>query len=789
MALTETKGSVSAMETASQNYSKEIQRLINSGLSPESDAVQRLRNEQQQLNQKIKESNDVTKMQADLTKLAEKATVAMYAALAAGVAAIGAMTQKTAEMGDQFAKASRTVGMTAETFQELNYAAKLNNISDITPHLQKLQKSMIDLSNGTGQLTKYVNENDKQLGEQLKNVKSNEDAFMLLMDAINKAPNEFAKAEIATAAFGKAGLDMINMANDGVDGIAELREEARKYGIISNDAADASEKYIDAQTRLKSALTGVQTELTSKLLPNITTITNKVAEFIASFDDWERVITTAGYVLAGLTAGLTAFLIISKGAAAIETMATAFKALNAAIVANPIGAIAVVVTAVLIPALIYLIKNWDTVQTYLSQGVARLEYAFKWFGSVIKEKLLVAFAAIKAAGATLIDFIYGNIIRAVGSMLEVMGKLPFVGDMFNSAAQTVNRLGQAMGNIAAESRRAVAETIDAAAAEQRETQATLDAKLKATDDAARARRAELEVNKRTNEEQAEADRKAADDEIALMQEMETAKTENAKNSANDRKKTELEILKDKLNEIDLTEQQAQNEKITAVEQFLMKRAQLETDDYEARIAYIKDMQAQMLANEQYVADEKVAIENACNNALIKLKEQQEQSERELLQNRLQAYSQFFNGYSQLLNVLGEKNRLFAIAGKILASAEAGINTALAATKALASGPFPFNIAMMTSTIAAGVAQQIKIATTSIPSAETGGRFIVPNSTGVDSGLLRVNQGEVAEITPRGVNKKESFNFKFMFGQTEFASIINKLARSGELYSLSLASNL
>jgi hypothetical protein len=52
-------------------------------------------------------------------------------------------------------------------------------------------------------------------------------------------------------------------------------------------------------------LQGVGIELTSGLLPGLTNTIQKTAEFIAEFDDWENVIKTAGYVLAGLTGGVT----------------------------------------------------------------------------------------------------------------------------------------------------------------------------------------------------------------------------------------------------------------------------------------------------------------------------------------------------------------------------------------------------------------------------------------------------------------------------------------------------
>jgi hypothetical protein len=67
-----------------------------------------------------------------------------------------------------------------------------------------------------------------------------------------------------------------------------------------------------------------------------------------------------------------------------------------------------------------------------------------------------------------------------------------------------------------------------------------------------------------------------------------------------------------------------------------------------------------------------------------------------------------------------------------------------------------------SVLAAGIAQQIKINSTPIPSAETGGRFIVPNNSGVDSVGLKVNPGEQIDVTPRGqtgIDQPTVFNFE------------------------------
>jgi DNA repair exonuclease SbcCD ATPase subunit len=244
------------MTATQKNYEKEIERLVRSGLDPESEAIQRLRTEHDNLSKKINETNEVQKKQEELMKSAEKAALGMLAAIGAGVVAIGAATQKTAAAGDQFAKTARIIGMTAETFQELDYAAKMSGVDNLKGSLERLNKSVADVKGGTGTLTNYLKENDRQLLEQLQNVNSNEEAFNLLMDAMGKAPDEFSRAELAQAAFGKSGQQLILLANEGADGISNLREEARKYGVISNETAANSEAFLDAQARLKAALTG-----------------------------------------------------------------------------------------------------------------------------------------------------------------------------------------------------------------------------------------------------------------------------------------------------------------------------------------------------------------------------------------------------------------------------------------------------------------------------------------------------------------------------------------------------
>jgi 5-formyltetrahydrofolate cyclo-ligase len=143
----------------------------------------------------------------------------------------------------------------------------------------------------------------------------------------------------------------------------------------------------------------------------------------------------------------------------------------------------------------------------------------------------------------------------------------------------------------------------------------------------------------------------------------------------------------------------------------------------------------------------------------------------------------------------KRARAAAVAQRIVASAEAVIQTYLAATKALASGVPPWSYVAMGMTIAAGLANVTKINTTPIPeiSAETGGRFIVPDVSPVtraDSSYMRVNPGERIDVTPRGMTGNSGITqYIFKIGEQTIFDIVNKGGRSGDIYVFEPAANL
>jgi tape measure domain-containing protein len=793
--LTGTRGEVSAMTAVQKNYEKEIEKLIRSGLDPESDAIKKLRDEHDKLTTKIEVSTKAHQMQEKAVKGAQMALAAIGAAI---VAAGGFALKAAANVEDMTAAFTPLMG-------SADKAAKL--VSQISMEAAQTPFEIDRIGDSVKRLLPAFSGSSQAAME----------AFRMIGDT---AQGNAEKLDTITAAYSKAMLkgkvsmmELNQIANTGVPiydelaksmgvSVAEMMKLSSAGGITSADLTNAFQKMTSeggiffkgmevSSTTFSSTLLGIKEnigivagEIGMNLLPaakemagKIYDATRNLIEWINTGDNFKRTVDIMIYALSGVTAGLVAFLAVTKGAAVIHGLATAFKALTSAIAANPIGAIAVVITAVLIPALIYLYKNWDTVQTYLQQGLARLQFAFKWLGSVIEEGLVVAFNTVKAAGASLLDFIIGNLLSGIANMLEVMGKLPFVGDLFQAASQKVDSLSNAIGNMAEETKRASAEAIQAAHDKQDATQAELENTLAAIDAKAQARRAAIEEQKKQNEENNEA---IIESEIVKQEQL------------NELREGEAATLAERLNAILLTEQQIQNQQIQQLQRTLQQRMalelaqQLESENSEItagekKIAWLEEQKTKVLKALKVEGGDKVALEKAFNNMILEEDTKLKNAQEKLMKEKLSASTTFFKGISDLAGLASGKSIGLLIVEKAAASAQAAINSYLAFTNALASVPFPFNAAAAAGVLASGLAQQAKILSTSIPSAETGGRFIVPNSAGSDSALMKVNQGEEVNITPRGMaGFTGTQNITVQIEKQTIFDVVNNGIRSGDI---------
>lgn len=140
----------------------------------------------------------------------------------------------------------------------------------------------------------------------------------------------------------------------------------------------------------------------------------------------------------------------------------------------------------------------------------------------------------------------------------------------------------------------------------------------------------------------------------------------------------------------------------------------------------------------------------------------------------------FNDIATLMENLGQDSKAFVIGARAIAISEATINSYLAFTKALAELTPPWSYAVAASSLAMGLAKVAAIASTPIK-AETGLKdYIVPQGFNNDKFPVMAKSGETVNVTPRGEEAtSEQTIVVNIEGKTLF-SLINSGIKNGQI---------
>ena len=212
------------------------------------------------------------------------------AALVAGAKKlIDKVKQVTVEL-DEIGKMADNIGLSTDALQELRTIAESSGMTfqEFTKGFAKFSVSVGEAATGTGEAVQAF----KTLGIRLTTAsgatKNAEVLFNELSDAIKGFTNDSDKASIMADLFGqKVGIKMLNLLNNGSDGMARMRQEARDLGIVIDEKLIRSAE--DAQTKLDLMSRVINANLNSALItlaPQLVTASKKLAEFAKIASDF-----------------------------------------------------------------------------------------------------------------------------------------------------------------------------------------------------------------------------------------------------------------------------------------------------------------------------------------------------------------------------------------------------------------------------------------------------------------------------------------------------------------------
>lgn len=305
-----------------------------------------------------KNLSDVEKATKKIGESLSNAGRQMSIAGAAIVGSLGLMIKKTADFGDELWELQEKTGISTEVLSSLKLAADKGgtSIDMVARGMRFLSDEMIKTTNA-GDASKTI------LGQLGIAAKDADGSMRPLNDVLFDAADKFAlmedgavKVKLAVELFGRSGMAMIPMLNDGRRGLQENAEIARKLGIIySQEDAKAAHDFSHAMIDLKGAFAGTFKMIASELIPIVRDLSEKITAAIGKVQEWTkahpeliRLIKELAVALGGLGVllavsgpllfGLGQFLqmyakmpgILKTASLAVIAAAAAIKALTAA---------------------------------------------------------------------------------------------------------------------------------------------------------------------------------------------------------------------------------------------------------------------------------------------------------------------------------------------------------------------------------------------------------------------------------------------------------------------------
>lgn len=317
-----------------------------------------------------KAQKSVVDFQKQCSKAAGTLKTGLIAAFGTVSVASIAMVNKTLEAGDRIDKMSQKVGMSRKTFQELDYVFSQSGIQmdSFTTGAKKLSEAVYGVSKKNSESAKIF----ANLGVTVKDNKghfySQETILKKTLVALQKMPQGVNKAVYAQKLFGKQGMQLMPLLNSQSKGVEELIQKAHSLGMVMSDEnVDAAVQLTDTLDTLKRSFTPLGMMFANILIPRIQSFSDFVLDNMPKIKETtEKVVKTLSTTIGSLAKNMDTLLPVTLSVVAaivsfktisgtmqlinsfttmINTCKTAQLVWNASMLANPIGIVALGLSA------------------------------------------------------------------------------------------------------------------------------------------------------------------------------------------------------------------------------------------------------------------------------------------------------------------------------------------------------------------------------------------------------------------------------------------------------------
>lgn len=278
---------------------------------------------------------------ADLTRQVRGFTDS-FKALGAGlltgfsVAGLVKFTQDMADWGDQLQDTAMQLGATTERVSELAYIANASgdSLDSVALGMQRLGRNAAEAASGSQNQADAFNRLGVSVVDAEGKLKSMDQLLLETADSFARHADGPEKVALAMELFGRAGVNMIPILNEGRAGFERLEQVARRTGtVLSAETVAGMVAVQQSAIELKVSFQGLGVALFNVFQPAINGLIKSISGLVQTMTGW----VNESYE----TGGAMRFVALMAAAvtSAIMTMVSAFELLweVASAVLNSIG--------------------------------------------------------------------------------------------------------------------------------------------------------------------------------------------------------------------------------------------------------------------------------------------------------------------------------------------------------------------------------------------------------------------------------------------------------------------
>ena len=265
----------------------------------------------------------------DSLESAEQQMNKAFTVAAAAIGAAGIALFKFTQHTDNIDKLSQKIGMSRQTFQELNYAFKQSGIEIgvLQMGMKSFRAEMESAAKGGSSVFSQLGISATDATGKLRN---QDDVMKEALVSLEAMENGTQKVLLAEQLFGRAGTELMPILNGQVGTIQELIDRSHELGLVMSDEnVDAGVVFGDTIDDLKQSFFAFMNSVITPLIPLLQTLADGAVALTKGFNGLSKTVKGLLSVFSGLSVLFAgAFVGLLVGVKALMSFISAYQALR-----------------------------------------------------------------------------------------------------------------------------------------------------------------------------------------------------------------------------------------------------------------------------------------------------------------------------------------------------------------------------------------------------------------------------------------------------------------------------